>query len=197
MARPREFDEDEVLERAMSAFWEHGYDGASLPVLLKTMGLSRGSFYKAFGSKKALFQRVLDRYDAQVIRPGVAMLRDATRSGQERLETLLSGALSALERGDRRGCLACNTAAGAAHEDEDIAAAVNDQLRRLAKGMAVALRDTPRGTGLRPDVLRAEGEALAQSYMGLRVATRAGRDAERLRSASERHLSAIMGTDRA
>lgn len=193
MARPREFDEEEVIERAMNAFWQHGYDGASLPVLLEAMRLSRGSFYKAFGSKKALFLKVLERYDAQVIRPGVAMLKDGSRPGSERLSALLQGALSTMEQGDRRGCLACNTAAGAAHDDPDISAVVNDQLRRLAKGMAAALADTPRLRGRSRDELRAEGEALAQHYMGLRVAGRSGRDMARLRSASTSHLVAMTG----
>ena len=64
MARPREFDIDSALERAMELFWEKGYDGATLPDLTATMGISRPSLYAAFGDKQALFRRVLDRYAA-------------------------------------------------------------------------------------------------------------------------------------
>jgi AcrR family transcriptional regulator len=63
MARPREFDEDYVLERALHVFWERGYEAASLAELQEATGLTKSSLYKAFESKEGLFRRVLDRYN--------------------------------------------------------------------------------------------------------------------------------------
>jgi AcrR family transcriptional regulator len=63
MARPREFDEDYVLERALHVFWDRGYEAASLAELQEATGLTKSSLYKAFESKEGLFRRVLDRYD--------------------------------------------------------------------------------------------------------------------------------------
>jgi AcrR family transcriptional regulator len=60
--RPREFDEDEVLRAALRVFWEKGYESTSLSDLLAAMGLTKSSLYKAFGSKEALFWRVVERY---------------------------------------------------------------------------------------------------------------------------------------
>jgi len=60
--RPREFDADVVIERAMGIFWSRGYHGTSLPDLLEATKLSRGSLYSAFGDKHTLFLRALDRY---------------------------------------------------------------------------------------------------------------------------------------
>lgn len=60
--RPREFDEDAALTAAMRVFWEHGYAGASISVLLGAMGLSRASLYATFGDKEQLFRRVMDLY---------------------------------------------------------------------------------------------------------------------------------------
>jgi AcrR family transcriptional regulator len=60
--RPREFDADEALERALVVFWEKGYEGASLSDLTHAMGISRPSLYAAFGSKEELFHRAVDRY---------------------------------------------------------------------------------------------------------------------------------------
>ena len=60
--RPREFDTDAAVERAMAVFWSAGYHGTSLPDLLKATALSRGSLYAAFGDKHGLFLRALDRY---------------------------------------------------------------------------------------------------------------------------------------
>lgn len=60
--RPREFDVDKALDRALQVFWRRGYEGASLPVFTKAMRISRPSLYAAFGSKEGLFRQAIDRY---------------------------------------------------------------------------------------------------------------------------------------
>jgi AcrR family transcriptional regulator len=62
--RPRAFDPDMALEKAMRLFWERGYEAASMDELTETMGLSPSSAYSAFGGKEQLFVRALDRYMA-------------------------------------------------------------------------------------------------------------------------------------
>jgi AcrR family transcriptional regulator len=60
--RPRQFDINQALDRALEVFWRKGYEGTSLPELTKAMGINRPSLYAAFGNKEALFRRALDRY---------------------------------------------------------------------------------------------------------------------------------------
>ncbi|WP_106401231.1 TetR/AcrR family transcriptional regulator [Actinocorallia populi] len=62
IGRPRGFDADEALERALLVFWEHGYEGASLAKLTEAMGISTTSMYAAFGNKEELFRKALERY---------------------------------------------------------------------------------------------------------------------------------------
>src|ERR1700681_4880247 len=60
--RPRAFDPDADLERAMHVFWTKGYERASLSNLTRAMRINRPSLYAAFGNKEQIFRKVLDRY---------------------------------------------------------------------------------------------------------------------------------------
>jgi len=62
MGRPRSFDVNRGLDRALRVFWRKGYEGTSLSDLTKAVGVNRPSLYAAFGDKKALFRKALDRY---------------------------------------------------------------------------------------------------------------------------------------
>ena len=65
MGRPREFDIERALDRALEVFWRNGYEGASIANLTEAMGINPPSLYAAFGNKEALFRRALDRYVQQ------------------------------------------------------------------------------------------------------------------------------------
>jgi AcrR family transcriptional regulator len=60
--RPRAFDVEDALDKALLTFWDHGYEGTSLGALTEAMGINRPALYLAFGSKQDLFFRALDRY---------------------------------------------------------------------------------------------------------------------------------------
>src|SRR3990170_7485783 len=62
IGRPRAFDADQVLDRALQVFWRKGYEGATLCDLTKAMGINPPSLYAAFGNKEGLFRKALDRY---------------------------------------------------------------------------------------------------------------------------------------
>jgi TetR/AcrR family transcriptional repressor of nem operon len=62
MARPREFDEEAVLDAAVQCFWEHGYEATSVRDLIQKTGITGASLYNAFGDKRALYQKALDHY---------------------------------------------------------------------------------------------------------------------------------------
>src|SRR5258705_13627764 len=62
LGRPRTFDTDKALDKALKVFWRKGYEGASLPELTRAMGINRPSLYAAFGNKEALFRKAVERY---------------------------------------------------------------------------------------------------------------------------------------
>src|SRR5690349_5468094 len=84
--RPREFDLDERLDRAMRVFWRLGYEGAGLAELTEAMGISRPSLYAAYGNKETLFRKAVERYAAGPARHVEEALREPTaRAAAERL----------------------------------------------------------------------------------------------------------------
>lgn len=91
MRRPRSFDLDRALGRALQVFWRKGYEGTSLSDLTKAMGINRPSLYAAFGDKEALFRKVLDRY----LDGPAAYTREALKAPTARavIERLLRGAV--------------------------------------------------------------------------------------------------------
>ena len=75
MARLREFDYEKVLDRALGLFWRGGYEATSLDGLLDEVGLSKSSFYGAFGSKHEMLLACLDRYIETVVQANIDDLR--------------------------------------------------------------------------------------------------------------------------
>ncbi len=173
MARPREFEIEEALHDAMNVFWEKGYDGASMPDLLAGMGIARGSLYKAYKDKKSLFLRALALYDREALQPAVDLLRSSEPSASP-IKQLFMSVVDAVRHGDRRGCLLCNAAAGAAAEDEDIERMVASMLSRLNKAFEYALNATAPVVAMPETTIKARAEALTAAYIGLRVLSRSG-----------------------
>jgi len=117
--RPRAFDADQALDRALRVFWEKGYEGASLADLTRAMGINRPSLYAAFGDKEALFRKALQRYTEGP----AAYVREALDAPTARrvAERLLLGAADFLA-GPRhpRGCLLVQGALSCGKEAEPI-----------------------------------------------------------------------------
>ncbi|MEV6343267.1 TetR/AcrR family transcriptional regulator [Actinoplanes sp. NPDC051851] len=147
--RPRGFDADAVLDRAVEVFWRRGYEGASLSDLTEAMGINRPSMYAAYGNKEQLFRAAIARYAAVDMAYAGEALRQET--GFAVIATFLHTNADALTRADRPpGCLSIQggLATGSAGVAEFLAAsrlageqALAERLRR-----AVAEGDLPAGT---------------------------------------------------
>lgn len=129
--RPLEFNPDEVLESAMQLFWSKGYRFTSLQLLIATMGISKSSFYQAFGSKHVIFQSCIKRYRLMLIEMVRAQLKQSN-SGKQFIETIFSDAINQTEENEiRRGCLLMNTASEFAQTDPVIADLITASLDEL------------------------------------------------------------------
>ena len=94
LGRPRGFDADRALDRALAIFWRDGYEGASLPALTKAMGINRPSLYAAFGNKEALFRKAVKRYDRGPAGYTYKAIKKPT--AREVVESLLEGIVALL-----------------------------------------------------------------------------------------------------
>lgn len=104
LGRPRAFDKDQALDRALTVFWERGYEGTSISDLTSAMGINPPSLYAAFGNKESLFKRALDRYEA--LRDGIWQEAFAAPNAREAMTRLLLGTADRLsDKGAPRGCL--------------------------------------------------------------------------------------------
>src|SRR5262245_38330994 len=153
MARPREFDEAEVVQAARDQFWLHGFNGTSLDDLTVVTGLGRGSLYGAFNDKRGLFLRALDDYAAAVMGELLVDLRDPEKSGRDRVVDhirLITKLLIADTKG--RGCLMAKSAAELGASDKEVARRVRKWLDRYQRDLAEAIRVAQSDGDIDPDV---------------------------------------------
>ena len=133
IGRPRAFDVNEALDRALDVFWRKGYEGASICDLTAAMGINPPSLYAAFGNKEELFRKALDRY----VEMHDEFLREALGRPKARdgIAALLNKTADALtNKSTPPGCLLVQGIAGAG----DHAQCIRDQLsaRRLKRAKA-------------------------------------------------------------
>ncbi|WP_048744858.1 TetR/AcrR family transcriptional regulator [Paenibacillus sp. P22] len=114
MARPKEFDPAKALDQALEAFWDQGYEAASVQGLCSAMGINRGSLYDTFGDKETLFTACMDRFRALQEQGLYRILERREEDPQEQLrlffDAVVESSLVNFSRG--RGCFMTNTTLG-------------------------------------------------------------------------------------
>jgi TetR/AcrR family transcriptional repressor of nem operon len=126
MARPREFDEQSVLEAAIQCFWARGYEATSVRDLADRMEISGASLYNAFGDKHALFRRALEHYVAQGFAERVRRL-EGQLPPRKAIEAFLSDIIArSLNDKQRKGCMLVNAALEVAPHDAELRRVVAD-----------------------------------------------------------------------
>ncbi|MGV9720709.1 TetR/AcrR family transcriptional regulator [Nocardia beijingensis] len=190
--RPRSFDADAALDRALEVFWRHGYEGASLADLTAAMGINKPSLYAAFGNKEELFGKVLARY---LDGPG-AYAADAldAPTGREVVERLIHGAID-LTAGENTppGCLCVKTVQASG---PDAHAARRDAVAVRRAGETALRRRLEQATDLPSRHDPATLAALVHTISdGIAVQAAAGRGREELRRIGASALRALLDED--
>lgn len=139
MARPREFDEEEVLETALSLFRAKGFDGTTVADLEHATGLGRASLYGAFGDKRALFLKVLARYCDTAMERQLERLRAPDAGRAAILSVFAEIARAATADRERKGCMMTNCSVELAERDPELACAAARSLDRFEQAFAQAV----------------------------------------------------------
>lgn len=145
MARTQEFDTGKALGDARGVFWDKGYEATSITDLEVATGLGRSSIYHGFGSKRGLFDAVIEDYMERVLRPRLSLLHSTAHPNDAiatYLRSLSSDLARAAEGSASRGCLLMNTAAGIAGHDEALRLLIDGYQTELRDGVGSALRTT-------------------------------------------------------
>jgi TetR/AcrR family transcriptional regulator, transcriptional repressor for nem operon len=174
--RPREFDVNEALDRAIRVFCEQGYNATSIGDLTDAMGLASGSIYKAFRDKRAVFLAALDRH-VLLRKEQIAAVARSSKPARERLRDVLAFFVESSQGAEgRRGCMVVGSAVELAITDREVAARVSASLSRNEAFIADLIRegqaDGSISPGIDPDQTARVMVCLTQ---GLRVVGKSGR----------------------
>ncbi|MDQ0206625.1 TetR/AcrR family transcriptional regulator [Alkalicoccobacillus murimartini] len=190
MARNKEFDEQEVLSKAMEVFWKQGYEKTSLQDLVDHMGIHRRSIYDTFGDKRALFIKALMHYEETI-----------TKRIQKKVESKIKVKQAIRDVFDviiypddqnPRGCLTVNAAVELSLLDSDVSKKVTEMFDKTETLFYDLIRHGQE-TGEISTTIDAKGYAhfIHNSLVGLRVIAKTTEDQKKMKSIVDVTLSTL------
>lgn len=181
--RPRRFDVEQVLEKAMVAFWSGSYAATGMTDLLEEMGVARQSAYNTFGGKHDLFLAALERYGATRM-AGLVSPLDHAKAGLDEVQTVLTWWGTSGTLAGRTGCLLVNTLAEFGSSDTDVAEIAMGQVEEVRSKVRSGLDRTWRSRRFaNNDQLDRISLLLVGVAVGLNLLGKVGVPAEELENA--------------
>jgi TetR/AcrR family transcriptional repressor of nem operon len=169
----KNYDEAEVLERAMHAFWARGFEATSMSDLVDATGINRGSIYAAFDGKRALFMRALRHYDKTHRADFLARIARDHAPKDAIIATFEAAAKNTGRQGAPGGCLIVNTALELSPHDPEIRDLVDASLHEVEEFFFDMIEAAQREGTVESEVAAREtAQALLGLFLGLRVLTR-------------------------
>jgi len=182
MVRPREFDRDEVLDRASGIFWQKGFTPTSTEDLLSAMNIRRQSLYNTFGDKRLLYLEALERYCAWSVAGHIKILNEAA-SPLAGIQGVLLGLIQDDKAARGRGCMGVNSVCEFGDADPEVAKIRAKSGALLQKRLVSAIREGQASGEIDPTMEAAEAAAFVQMTLtGIQVGARAGAGVAALRS---------------
>jgi TetR/AcrR family transcriptional repressor of nem operon len=169
MSRSKTFDEDRVINAAVDCFWAHGYEATSVRDLGAAMGIGAASLYNAYGDKRELFVRSLERYANRSMRERIARIEVRHRPA-EAIGAFLGEIVDRSARDPEcKGCLLVNSALDVASRDPELGKAVAAYLGEIRNFFRRSLEAARRAGELAADL---DTEVMAGHLLGIVIAVR-------------------------
>ncbi|NER31337.1 MAG: TetR/AcrR family transcriptional regulator [Symploca sp. SIO1C4] len=192
MARHKEFDREDVLNKAMEVFWCYGYQATSVQELVESMGINRGSLYDTFGDKNSLFQAALAHYNETVVTKAIAHLEAPGAAKAAIVNHFYSLVNHAVADSQRKGCLLTNSAVELCSHDLDAATRISANLQRVENAFKKALvRAQEKEEISSQHDINALASFLTCTLQGLQVISKVNPDPEVLQKIAEVALSVL------
>lgn len=167
------YNETEVLERAMHAFWARGYEATSMSDLVQVMGINRGSIYTAFDGKHELFMQVLRHYDKVHRKKYLERISEQFSARESILAAFEDVAEGMNQKTKPGGCLLVNTALELSPHDPDVRKLVDACFLEMENFFYTRIEIAKDDGDVRQMVdSRETAQALLGLFLGLRVLTR-------------------------
>ena len=192
MPRPKEFNPDDAIEKAMQVFWHKGYEATSMEDLLEAMDLNRGSLYDTFGDKRQLFLKVIDRYCHGFVGEKFSLLDQAgpaLPALRRFIHSMIEGGLADPQR---RGCLIANTIMELSPHEKEIAGTLRQVLKMAVDTFFRVLARAKQQGELKTDKdPRTLARFLTTMMQGTIVMIKAGAPADAVNQTAETALSIL------
>ncbi len=192
--RPKKFDRNEALQKAIGVFWKQGYEGASMKLLTESMGINSPSLYAEFGDKHALYLEAIDRYsNDDACAPLVALETepDITRAVRAFFEAAID--YSTHHESGAKGCFLASCVATSAGHVDGTAELLRDAIKATDTRIAVRF-DTEKARGTLPQDFPSADRAklLFDLRQGLVFRARAGFSEGELLADIEKNVVAVV-----
>jgi TetR/AcrR family transcriptional repressor of nem operon len=183
VARPREFEREDVVQKALEVFWRQGYQATSVQDLVAATGLNRGSLYDTFGDKHGLFLEVVEYYRSHVTARRLAKLEEPGPA-REKIATFFKEVIEfSVGEGRLLGCLMTNSAIELAPHDRDTRLAVAANMGAMEAAFRRVLTRARRNGELAAEKSPTDlARFLTATANGLRVMAKVSPDRATLRS---------------
>ncbi|MCB1648881.1 MAG: TetR/AcrR family transcriptional regulator [Pseudomonadales bacterium] len=194
MARPVEFEYNDVLNNATEQFWREGFEASSVQKLLDVTGINRGTLYNSFGDKDTFFKACLDHYNKMIAKDLDASLNNADLAPWAAVEKYFDLAVLSVSNKQRSmGCLLVNSFCESINYNKEIQKIVRASFAVIRKALLKCLKDAEKGGKLKKGVsAEFAADVLMNTLFGMRVNSRDGKNAKALGELLQFTLSSLQ-----
>ncbi len=191
MGRPKEFDRDEAINTVLNQVWEHGYEACSVKALSESLGITRSSFYNAFGSREELFLEVVEAFNGPTPNRDWFPIDDDCSVLKSISDGIRSVCKARIDDKAARGCLLINSITELVGRHQKLGPAIGNVFAANIQYLEGLLNVAVERGELDDCDVHTKALALQSVLVGLHVMSKAIRDEDELWAATKHSLESL------